>query len=63
MTYSLEIELRQYRQAVVAGLSNSTRHQARILSSQDDGLTALIGGLDFVGSALSGVEWPRRNRN
>jgi tetratricopeptide (TPR) repeat protein len=56
MKYPLEIELRQYRQAVVAGLSDSTRQQARMLSRQDDGLTALIGGLNFVGSGLADVE-------
>jgi tetratricopeptide (TPR) repeat protein len=56
MKYSLELELRQYRQIVVGGLASSTRQQAQMLSRQDDGLTALIGGLNYVGSGLAGIE-------
>lgn len=52
MEYRLELELRQYRQAVVNGLSRTTRQQALRLSRQDDGLTALIGGLNYVGTGL-----------
>jgi tetratricopeptide (TPR) repeat protein len=56
MKYPLELELRQYRQAVVSGLTSSTRQQAEALSRQDDGLTVLIGGLNYVGSGLAGIE-------
>jgi tetratricopeptide (TPR) repeat protein len=56
MKYQLELELRQYRQAVVDGLASSTRQQAQMLSRQGDGLNELIGGLNFVGSSLAGVE-------
>jgi hypothetical protein len=56
MKYPLELELRQYRQSVVDGLSSSTRQQAQMLSRQDDGITTLIGGFNFVGSGLASVE-------